>query len=103
MWQSRYWSSRIATGIERPHLISVDRVRHQPSAVVAGDVRTCLTYFDEVRAGGSLTPFHLETIFSAGTVSPAEINLRVGDGIVPRAVGAVGGGGGCVVAVEILE
>ena len=88
--------SRVATGIKRPHLISVERVRHQASAVVGGDVRTCLTYFDKVRARGSLTPFDLETIFVAGAISPAEVDLSVGDTVAPRAVGAVGGGGGCV-------
>ena len=95
--------SRVATSIKGTHLVSVDSIRHQAGAVVGGDVGTSLTYFDKVRAGGSLTPFHLETIFVAGTLSPAEIDLSAEITVVPRAVGAVGGGGGCVLLVAIFE
>ena len=62
-----------------------------------------MSHFDKVRATCSLATFNLEAIFIVRTVSPAEINLVSEITVVPRAVGAVGAGGGCVVSVEIFE
>ena len=71
--------SRVATGIERAYLVSVSGIRNQARVVVGGDIRTSLSYFDKVRATCSLATFDLEAIFIVRTVSPAEINLSVGD------------------------